>query len=199
MAWERPRFATDIVELTEEYETQSGRVDVRVALLKTLAAFEVEDLVFSEKDTTGSNNSGSLTREQQFSPAKTDSFRAHVKTLIRILQQWKNDLSTPNPTVRYLCHTIDELARYGEPTSIQTICTRVIKYEEKRLAKDKVRSPSWSAYSNTLVPVIDACLFIDDISLLKRALRCLRGAPLEIFAELRRVLRSIPFEHLVEG
>jgi hypothetical protein len=80
--------------------------------------------------------------------------------------------------------------------TVRKICMSIIAKEETILKQDSHICHSWS---QALVPVSRACIAMDDMPLLKRALRCFQDASLDAFSELRWILEQIPFEHVLEG
>jgi hypothetical protein len=119
-------------------------------------------------------------------------FHAFIDTLIGLDQGNADDL---------LSYTLPKFQtassdKHEFEATMRKICINVIAKEEMVLKQDRHVSHRWS---RTLVPVSRACIAMDDIPLLKRALRCFQDASLEAFSELRCILEQIPFKHVLEG
>ncbi|KAF2639505.1 hypothetical protein P280DRAFT_38854 [Massarina eburnea CBS 473.64] len=121
----------------------------------------------------------------------------HVHIFLDILAD-----ATPNnmqPLLTYFrLRYHDEIAAQEKHTTVHRLCTRFIEREEARL-REGSRKSNLSRYKHPVVSVIDATLFMDDIPLLKRSLRCLRNVAVSVFVELRDRVEKIPFAYLVEG
>jgi hypothetical protein len=119
-------------------------------------------------------------------------FHMFIDTLIDLDQENAKDLlSYTLPKFRAASSDKHELG-----ATVRKICMNIIAKEESILKQDSHVYHSWS---RTLVPVSRACIAMDDMPLLKRALRCFQDASLDAFSELRWILEQVPFEHVLEG